>query len=785
MISGRTEPIERLLAVALYLFLALLILCTAYQLQYRDTDIFWALRSGEWILEQMAVPETDPFSFTFAGSAWVDFTWGFQVIAHLFYTYLGEWTGLFILQLTLTAATFIAAGINLGLTAPKRAWLAAVLLFTLFVSSHTRLFIRPHLFAYFFISVYILLLNIHEQKEHSRGGAAWALWALLPLQILWVNVHSSAILGIFIVGAYASGGVVDALLFRTLLLGKEKASELKRVVAVSVLVPIVSVLNPYGIKLVLFPFVHQGGANADALRHIGEWARIPLTELLLYLSPTPITFAAFRVVFYAVVISILLNWRRLKTRDIILLCGAFYMAASHVRWVSQFAFFCVPIAAANLVSYFDARRESRGSGYKTDIEGYFKLVGVLVAILFVIYLIPRFFGFDARSNYGLGVKAGQYPEGNVAFLERSGFTGNLYNEYVHGGFLTFSRPAHKVFIDGRTPTVYSPAFFWSTRIASDDRNWNRLVKEHDLEAALLSAEKSMCGLLQKSDQWRAVNFDEVAVLFLRTGEANRELIERYAFNEFDPCEGSGALKMPKERERLLLMADELEMFLLRDGSQELARVHHKLAQVYVELGGEHLAMATANFETAIELLDSPYLRYDYALALGHLKRNSESIEQLLFALDRNPKFNEAQLALGLAYYEQKEYGPAVAWFNTYLKATEDSADGLVYRPLGIGAVELGMYETAVDALQRAAFVTNESPALADIYYRLGNLFFEHSEFEDGSEAYAKAMRVDAEYIGVLNRLAQSHESAGRDGLASAIRALLEKNGPTPGTDAVL
>jgi tetratricopeptide (TPR) repeat protein len=785
MISGRTEPIGRLLAVALYLFLALLILCTAYQLQYRDTDIFWALRSGEWILEQMSVPETDPFSYTFAGRAWVDFTWGFQVIAHLFYTYLGEWTGLFVLQLAVTAATFIVAGINLGLTAPRRAWLVAVLLFTLFVSSYTRLIIRPHLFAYFFISVYLLLLNIHEQRSGRRGGGHWALWALLPLQILWVNIHSSAILGIFIVGGYAAGGVIDALLSRTLLLGREYISALKRVVAVSFLIPIVSVLNPYGLKLVLFPFVHQGGGNADALRHIGEWARIPITELLLYLSPTPITFAAFRVAFYVAVIAVLLNWRRLKTRDIILLCGAFYMAASHVRWVSQFAFFAVPIAAANLVSYFDARLESRSSGYQTDTEGYFKVVGLLISILFVIYLMPRFFGFDARSNYGLGKKAGVFPEGNVAFMERAGISGNLYNEYIHGGFLTFTRPTQKVFIDGRTPTVYSPAFFWSTRIATDDRNWNRLVKEHDFEAALLSSKKSMCGLLQKSDEWKAVNFDEVAVLFLRTTEANRELIERYAFNELDPCEGSGVLKLPKERERLLLMKEELETFLLRDGAEGLASVQHKLAQVYVELGGEHRLMASVSFEAAIEILDTPYLRYDYALALGHLNRVPESIEQLLGALDRKPEFKEAQLALGLAYNEQEEYALAVKWFKAYLFAADDSADRLVYRPLGIAAAELGMYETAVDALQRAAFSTNESSALADIYYRLGNLFLEHSEFEDGSEAYARAMKVDAEYIGVLNRLAQSHEDAGRDELALVIRALLKKNAPAPVTDAPL
>ena len=35
-----------------------------------DTDTWWHLRTGEWILEHGRIPQTDPFSFTRLGEDW-------------------------------------------------------------------------------------------------------------------------------------------------------------------------------------------------------------------------------------------------------------------------------------------------------------------------------------------------------------------------------------------------------------------------------------------------------------------------------------------------------------------------------------------------------------------------------------------------------------------------------------------------------------------------------------------------------------------------------------------
>ena len=91
--TSPNRPFSRALAAIFLAALGALILVISFQKQHWDSDILWALKSGEWILERLEVPTTDPFSYTFGGKPWVDFTWGFQVLARLFYDYLGGWTG--------------------------------------------------------------------------------------------------------------------------------------------------------------------------------------------------------------------------------------------------------------------------------------------------------------------------------------------------------------------------------------------------------------------------------------------------------------------------------------------------------------------------------------------------------------------------------------------------------------------------------------------------------------------------------------------------------------------
>src|SRR4051812_27505189 len=47
-----------------------------------DFDVWWHIRSGEWIMQNHELPKTDPFSVTGAGKPWVAYSWPFGVVIY-------------------------------------------------------------------------------------------------------------------------------------------------------------------------------------------------------------------------------------------------------------------------------------------------------------------------------------------------------------------------------------------------------------------------------------------------------------------------------------------------------------------------------------------------------------------------------------------------------------------------------------------------------------------------------------------------------------------------------
>ena len=764
MTSRRAERLGSILTGAIFALIGVLILLSAYQLQQWDSDIFWALKSGEWIVTNRWVPLTDPFSYTFAGRPWVDFTWGFQVTAYLFYALLG-WGGLFILQIVITGVTFVLIYLNAKLVTSRRLWLMATLLLLVFAGSFPRLFIRPHLLSYLFISAYFLIINTHE-----RTGSK-IIYLLFPLQVLWVNFHSSAILGVFITGAYAAGDVIDYFTGRSSDLTMVGARS-RRLVAVSVVLPFLSLVNPYGLKLAIFPFIHQGSENTEALKHIGEWVRMPLKELLFYFWPRPVYLLAFRLALISVLVAFVANLKRFRARDIILFAGAFYMAATHVRWISQFVYFGVPLLGANLAGWLDSR--SRGFSSSRDmLSGWVKLTALCVSAVLVFFLVLWFSGAKAVGGYGLGIKRSSFPEGTVAFMKKHLVRGNIYNEYIFGGYLIFKNPEVKVFIDGRTPTVYSPYFFWTSRQVNKPESWDRLVAEHSISMALIKLDKPLCSKLYEDKGWVAVSFDDLSILYLKKRSGYKHLISRWGFTELNPCSDAPKYVLPEEKSRLKAIRAELKGALGRERAAGFSRPRRLLGLVDTALGARYMEEAVTELIEAVSIKDDAETNYDLGVALAKLGRQDEAVETFTRAVKKDKKFKDPQLALGLTHYDAGDYGRAEEWLDRYISLAGDGAEHNAYRIRGMSCFNLGRFDCAVNSLKRAAFTTDEKKELADIYYYIGNSFFETGSFDDGVRYYALAIEVEPEYKLVLGELAAGHEEAGRGEEARGILELLK------------
>src|ERR1700681_523717 len=71
-----------------------------------DPDLWWHLRTGQWIVESGHVPHSDPFSFTRAGHAWISHEWLSEVAFYELWKHGGA-AALIILSAIVTTAGFM------------------------------------------------------------------------------------------------------------------------------------------------------------------------------------------------------------------------------------------------------------------------------------------------------------------------------------------------------------------------------------------------------------------------------------------------------------------------------------------------------------------------------------------------------------------------------------------------------------------------------------------------------------------------------------------------------
>ncbi|MBI4391051.1 MAG: hypothetical protein HY575_04145, partial [candidate division NC10 bacterium] len=155
--------------------------------QISDPDTWWHLKQGELYLTTWSLPADDPFAFTTAGREWVKFSWVADILFYLTFLAAGA-PGLVLLRLLLLF--LIALVLYRVLRGCDLHPLASVLLvFVASLALRFRLFVRPETLSFLLLLTTMAIL-LRLQDRPARG-----VYALLPVQVAWVNVHASFVFG--------------------------------------------------------------------------------------------------------------------------------------------------------------------------------------------------------------------------------------------------------------------------------------------------------------------------------------------------------------------------------------------------------------------------------------------------------------------------------------------------------------------------------------------------------------------------------------------------------------
>lgn len=161
----------------LYKFLIAAIGITAVAIalkSLREPDIFWMLRTGEWMVSNFEVIKHDHFSFSMQGNDWVNVKWLFEVIIY-FISLIGGAEFVPVLQAAVNLLLLTVWGVVLKkIYAANFSHLAFVCsAFMLLLVMDYRMTGRPemisHLFSAFFCRIAITLQK--KQNTQSTCGS--------------------------------------------------------------------------------------------------------------------------------------------------------------------------------------------------------------------------------------------------------------------------------------------------------------------------------------------------------------------------------------------------------------------------------------------------------------------------------------------------------------------------------------------------------------------------------------------------------------------------------------
>ncbi len=470
-------PVMLACALSLVMFLT----CRS---RFNDPDTWWHLKVGETIWQTRSLPRADLFSYTTNQHAWIPHQWLAEVSIYAAYR-LGGYRGLMLwlcgfasllVVLVYVLCSVYSGNAKLSLLGGLIGWFFGTI----------GLAIRPLILGHLFLVLELLVVYL------ARTRSRYWLWALPPLFAVWVNCHGSYALGLVVLGVFL---VCSFLEFRTPFVVSSRWGEKERKLLLAVFFVSVGALflNPVGLGLVTYP-LNLFTKQAENLANVTEWEPLNLLQV-----------RGVGLLLVAGSIGGLVLARRtaLRLEELMMVALGAAAAARHNRLMFIFGILAVPVLCRLLADSWDRYESARDNR-------------VANAILIAASVVLTFVGFPSAAHLERQVMRSN-PVGAVDFIRRTALSGRMLNEYVWGGYLIWSLPEQKVFIDGRTDI-----FTWTGVLGEYGRWYNLeedpkvLLDKYGIQYCLLRKEAPMARVLPYMPGWKKIYSDDLAVIFART-----------------------------------------------------------------------------------------------------------------------------------------------------------------------------------------------------------------------------------------------------------------------------
>ena len=481
------------LAVLIWLFMSSG--AAGWQGLLADADVGWHIRTGEYILDHHAVPRHDLYSFSKPDAPWYAWEWLTDVIDGGLHRVFG------LKGIVLMAAILIS--------------LYAISLIRRMVSRDTHLFValavallgvggssmhflaRPHLLTLVLLSISVWMI------EDDRLKPSWKIWLLVPLTIVWTNLHGGFLALIVVLGLAAVGTAIEAW-FGSVGTLRDAVRYGKLTLACVA----ASLVNPYGWNL----HIHV----AQYLR--SDWIRNVVQEFQSpsFRSENMLQFEALLLVGLIVAGAQFRQWKVVEGLWILVWA---HMALGSVRHAPIFVAVTAPILAGQLSDWWN--------GYsarvkKSSLPGILNLMAAdgskgfrrtsawpAVAVVVLVLMGPPI-------KWPQDFPDLLFPTTIVHTHSDLILRSRVLTTDQWGDYLIYVNPAQKVFMDGRSD-FYGPEVGNDyLRLSNGSWDWQRLLDKYRFNLALLPTESPLSQILKLAPEWRVVEDDGKRILLVRS-----------------------------------------------------------------------------------------------------------------------------------------------------------------------------------------------------------------------------------------------------------------------------
>jgi hypothetical protein len=445
-----------------------------------DPDLWWHLRTGEYIAEHNSVPRTDPFSYTRAGQPWVAHEWLTELLLYQIQRIVG-WGGLIVIFSAVLAAAFRFLYLRCG-PAP---YVAGVATICAAWATAPLWGVRPQVLSLLLTSLWLLVL---ERSENN----AKLLWWTLPITLLWVNLHAGFALGLALSALFLAGEWMEYALGGA---SPGSGQRLKTAARILFLDLLLVPLNPNGLRLFTYPV--ETLRSAAMQNYIAEWAS-PNFHHAEYWPLLGVVLGTFAV----------LRWsgRPVRLRDLFLLVVSLYAALCSIRMTPVFVLIAVPLLAKRLGNWPKVRL---GLTQPHSAARVLLNTGIVVAMAaFAGIHIGRVIQRQPQAERR------HFPAGAVAFLSTHTVPGPIFNHYDWGGYLIWKLyPSTRVFIDGRADLYEKQLLDQFADTYQFKGDWQQTLQRWAIGTVLLPRDSALATGLRSDPGW-IVSFEDAQAVVL-------------------------------------------------------------------------------------------------------------------------------------------------------------------------------------------------------------------------------------------------------------------------------